>query len=111
MKKLFGLTLILLTFGANAEQELSIDISVAGQDLLIEKTYIGEPVSRRRKLVVSTDCNGKKTELYNDNFCDFDKIKVKDNSVSFDLKFYNPDTGECSSPKKESVKIKINKCK
>ncbi|WP_372655739.1 hypothetical protein [Halobacteriovorax sp.] len=110
MKKILGLTLIFLTFSILAEEELSIQLSVSGQKLSIVKTYIGEPVSRGRQLVVTTSCSEKKTELYRDNFCDFEKIKVDDSSVSFTVKFYNPDTGECTSPKKENVNLKIKKC-
>lgn len=110
MKKLFGLILVFLTLGTLAEEELSIQVSIAGQDLSITKTYIGEPVSRGRQLVVTTSCGGKSSELYNNNFCDFEKMKVDDDSVSFTVKFYNPDTGECTSPKKDVVKLKIKKC-
>jgi len=111
MKKLISLLLIGMSFNTMAsDQEMNLEVAIAGGQLSMIETYEGEPVSRRRRLVVTHSCNGNKSEIYNDNHCDFTNFKVRDDGLSFTAVFYNPDTGECSGPKSKDFNLKITKC-
>jgi hypothetical protein len=99
------------TFAKEDREEVSLYLNISGNNISIKKTYVGEPVSRRRRLVITQNCDESSIELYNDKFCDFDGFEAGDSSLSFQIKFYNPDTGECTSPNPENVTIKLsNKC-
>ena len=102
------LTLLTLPLGTVAMEEMNINIAVSGTNISIVKEYIGEPVSRRRRLTVTQTCSGKKKELYNDNFCDFSNFKLTDKNLTFTANFYNDDNGECSSPKKKDFNLKVD---
>lgn len=96
---------------AASDQELSLEVSLAKGTIFISETYIGEPVSRRRRLVIDQTCGNKKVEILREQYCDFTDFKIKDKSISFTAMFYNSDTGECSGPKSKKFKIDISECK
>ncbi len=87
---------------------MNIDISIANKNLSIVKDYVGEPVSKGRRLTVTQNCSGKKTELFNEKYCDFSNFKLTDKNLFFTAKFYNPDTGECTSPKTKDFNLKVD---
>ena len=108
MRTAFLLTLLTFNLNTFSMEEVNINIDVPGTNISIVKEYIGEPVSRRRRLTVTQTCSGKKKELYNDNFCDFSNFKLTDKNLTFTANFYNDDNGECSSSKKKDFNLKLD---
>lgn len=98
-----------LSFSSAYADELSLSYEISKNNKIeIAKTYPGEPVSTPRRMVITHHCGDQKTEIYNHKACDFDQFELKASSLSFVIRYYDPDSGICTDPEVKKVNLTLN---